>query len=137
MAERVGFDYFWGFLGGETGQFDPLLAENNTLLACRRKEFYLTTAMVDHGVTWIAIRKKKRRRRINFLSVFLDGCNSCATPGTEGMERQYKGKFDQGWDTVARGNVSHDRSSSGVIPTSAKLTPRDPASQRGTAYRRK
>ena len=25
----LGFDYFWGFLGGETSQFDPLLAENN------------------------------------------------------------------------------------------------------------
>src|SRR6266513_5320749 len=28
----LGFDYFWGFLGGETGQFDPVLTENNTII---------------------------------------------------------------------------------------------------------
>jgi arylsulfatase A-like enzyme len=27
-----GFEYFWGFLGGETNQFHPLLYENTTLL---------------------------------------------------------------------------------------------------------
>jgi arylsulfatase A-like enzyme len=41
-----GFDYFWGFLGGESGQYDPLLAENNTVIGVpEEKGFYLPDAM--------------------------------------------------------------------------------------------
>ncbi len=34
----LGFDYFWGFLGGETSQFDPLLAENNKIIGVPKKK---------------------------------------------------------------------------------------------------
>ena len=37
----LGFDYFWGFLGGGTGQFDPVLTENNTIIGVPKGEEFL------------------------------------------------------------------------------------------------
>src|SRR5437867_13089588 len=50
----LGFDYFWGFLGGGTSQFDPLLAENNNIIGGRKEEnFYLNDAMGEQWISWI------------------------------------------------------------------------------------
>ena len=35
---RLGFDYFWGFLGGEAGQYDPLIAENQKIIGVPEAE---------------------------------------------------------------------------------------------------
>src|SRR5438045_1473463 len=54
----LGFDYFWGFLGGENSQFDPLLAENNKIIGVpKEKNFYLNDAMVEHSIAWISDQK--------------------------------------------------------------------------------
>jgi len=54
----LGFDYFWGFLGGESSHYDPLLVENNTILGVpTEKGFYLTTAMADRAIRWIRARQ--------------------------------------------------------------------------------
>ena len=54
----LGFDYFWGFLGGENSQFDPLLTENNTIIGVPKdKHFYLNTALADHAIAWIRDQK--------------------------------------------------------------------------------
>src|SRR6187200_1593170 len=50
----LGFDYFWGFLGGETGQFDPVLTENNTIIGVPKdKNFYFNDAMAAKTIEWI------------------------------------------------------------------------------------
>src|SRR5438128_9492806 len=44
----LGFDYFWGFLGGEDSQFDPMLTENNNIIVVPRdKNFYINETMVE------------------------------------------------------------------------------------------
>src|SRR5438270_9813311 len=50
----LGFDYFWGFLGGESGQFDPVIIENNTAIGVPDEEdFYLPDAMADKTIEWL------------------------------------------------------------------------------------
>ncbi len=50
----LGFDYFWGFLGGENSQFDPLLAENNKIIGVpKEKNFYFNDAMAEHSIAWV------------------------------------------------------------------------------------
>src|SRR5205809_3351582 len=64
----LGFDYFWGFLGGEDSQFDPLLAENNSIIGVpKEKNFYLNEAMADHAVTWIRDQKAQAPNKPFFL----------------------------------------------------------------------
>ena len=64
----LGFDYFWGFLGGETGQFDPVLTENNTIIGVPKdKNFYFNDAMVEHSINWIRGQKAQAPDKPFFL----------------------------------------------------------------------
>jgi arylsulfatase A-like enzyme len=53
-----GFEYFWGFLGGETNQFYPLLYENTTAIETPKtnadgSEFHLSHGMADKAIEWL------------------------------------------------------------------------------------
>ena len=56
----LGFDYFWGFLGAETSQYDPLLTENNTILGVPRDEnYYFPDAMAERAVIGSTCNSRK------------------------------------------------------------------------------
>ncbi|PYL31572.1 MAG: hypothetical protein DMF39_02460, partial [Verrucomicrobia bacterium] len=64
----LGFDYFWGFLGGETSQFDPVIVENNKVIGVPKdKNFYLNDAMAEHSITWIRDQKAQAPDKPFFL----------------------------------------------------------------------
>ena len=122
----LGFDYFWGFLGGESGQFDPVLAENNTIIGVPKdKDFYLNDAMVEHAVTWIRDQKAQSPDKPFFL-YFSTGATHAPHQVPKEWSDKYKGKFDQGWDKLREETYARQKQL-GVIPANAKLTPRDPA----------
>src|SRR6201993_2128201 len=96
----LGFDYFWGFLGGETGQFDPLLTENNSIIGVpKEKNFYLNDAMVDHAINWIRDQKAQAPDKPFFL-YFSTGATHAPHQVSKEWSNKYKGKFDQGWDKL-------------------------------------
>src|SRR5205823_4422985 len=122
----LGFDYFWGFLGGESGQFDPVLAENNSIIGVpTEKNFYLNDAMVDHATIWIRDQKAQAPDKPFFL-YFSTGATHAPHQVPKEWSDKYKGKFDQGWDKLREETFARQKQL-GVIPASAKLTPRDPA----------
>jgi arylsulfatase A-like enzyme len=122
----LGFDYFWGFLGGETGQFDPVLAENNSIIGVpKEKNFYLNDAMAEHSITWIRDQKAQAPDKPFFL-YFSTGATHAPHQVPQEWIDKYKGKFDQGWDKLREETFARQKQL-GVIPGNAKLTPRDPA----------
>ncbi len=122
----LGFDYFWGFLGGETGQFDPVLTENNTIIGVPKdKNFYLNDAMVEHSINWIRGQKAQAPDKPFFL-YFSTGATHAPHQVPKEWSDKYKGKFDQGWDKLREQTFARQKQL-GVIPQNAKLTPRDPA----------
>jgi len=122
----IGFDYFWGFLGGESGQFDPVLAENNSVIGVpKEKNFYLNDAMVEHATTWIRDQKAQAPDKPFFL-YFSTGATHAPHQVPKEWSDKYKGKFDQGWDKLREETFARQKQL-GVIPANAKLTPRDPA----------
>jgi arylsulfatase len=122
----LGFDYFWGFLGGETSQFDPVLVENNTIIGVpKEKNFYLNDAMADQSISWI--RNQKAQAPDNpFFLYFSTGATHAPHQVPKEWSDKYQGKFDQGWDKLREETFARQKRL-GVIPTNAKLTPRDPA----------
>src|ERR1041385_3726773 len=122
----LGFDYFWGFLGGETSQFDPVLVENNTIIGVpKEKNFYLNDAMADQSISWI--RNQKAQAPDNpFFLYFSTGATHAPHQVPKEWSDKYKGKFDQGWDKLREETFARQKRL-GVIRTNAKLTPRDPA----------
>src|SRR5690348_4618168 len=120
----LGFDYFWGFLGGENSQFDPLLAENNNIIGVPKdKNFYLNDAMVDHAITWIRAQKAQAPEKPFFL-YFSTGATHAPHQVPKKWSDKYKGKFHQGWDKLREETFARQKQL-GVIPANAKLTPRD------------
>jgi arylsulfatase len=122
----LGFDYFWGFLGGETGQFDPVLTENNTIVGVPMdKNFYFNDAMVQHSINWIRGQKAQSPDKPFFL-YFSTGATHAPHQVPKQWSDKYKGKFDQGWDKLREQTFARQKQL-GVISANAKLTPRDPA----------
>src|SRR4051812_13016785 len=122
----LGFDYFWGFLGGETGQFDPVLTENNTIIGVPKdKNFYFNNAMVEHSINWIRGQKAQTPDKPFFL-YFSTGATHAPHQVPKQWSDKYKGKFDQGWDKLREQTFARQKQL-GVIPATAKLTSRDPA----------
>ena len=54
---RLGFDYFWGFLGGEAGQYDPLIAENQKIIGVPEvkngEQYYLQDDLAEKTIDWL------------------------------------------------------------------------------------
>jgi len=122
----LGFDYFWGFLGGETSQFDPVLVESNQIVGVpKEKNFYLNDAMADHSIAWIRNQKAQAPGKPFFL-YFSTGATHAPHQVPKEWCDKYKGKFDQGWDKLREETFARQKQL-GVIPANSKLTPRDPA----------
>jgi arylsulfatase A-like enzyme len=122
----LGFDYFWGFLGAESSQYDPLLTENNTILGVPQdKDYYFPDAMADKACEWLRIQQSQSPDKPFFL-YFAPGATHAPHHVPKTWSDKYKGKFDQGWDKLREETFARQKQL-GVIPPSAKLTPRDAA----------
>ncbi len=126
-----GFDYFYGFLGGGSGQWDPCLTENQKIIGTpadfgdEENPYYLPDDMADKTIDWLhAIRAQDAKKP--FFAYFSTGCSHAPHHVSEEWAAKYKGKFDQGWDRLREETFARQKEL-GVIPADAELTPRDDA----------
>jgi arylsulfatase len=121
-----GFDYFYGFLAGETSQWEPTLWENTTPIDMPHVEnyedFHLTEAMADKAITWM-----RRHLAINPDRPFLMWWTPGAVHGPHHVAQEwadkYKGKFSDGWDAY-QARVFKRQKEMGWIPANAVRPPR-------------
>ena len=118
-----GFDYFYGFMAGETSQYEPRLFENTTAVEPPHDEkYHLTEDMVDKAMDWL-----KRHRSLSPDKPFLMYWAPGAAHGPHHVFKEwadkYKGKFDGGWDAY-RTRVFERQKQMGWIPPNTALTPR-------------
>jgi len=122
----LGFDYFWGFLGGEASQYDTVLTENNTVLGPPQDEaFYLPDAMADKTIQWIRGQKSQDPEKPFFI-YFATGASHAPHHVASKWADKYKGQFDGGWDAL-RVQTFERQKQLGVLPADAQLTPRNEA----------
>ncbi len=126
-----GFDYFYGFLGGDSGQWDPCLAENQKIIGTpaeyydEEHPYYLPDAMADKTIEWLhGVRGQDARKP--FFAYFSTGCSHAPHHVATQWADKYKGQFDQGWDRL-REEIFERQKQLGVVPADAELTPRDDA----------
>jgi arylsulfatase A-like enzyme len=121
-----GFDYFYGFIAGETSQWEPTLWENTTPISMPHvdnyEDFHLTEAMADKAITWM-----RRHLAMNPDRPFLMWWTPGAVHGPHHVARKwaekYKGKFDDGWDAYQE-RVFEKQKAMGWIPADTKRPPR-------------
>ena len=124
-----GFDYFYGFLGGGSSQWDPCLAENQKIIGTpesyydKDDPYYFPDAMADWSIEWLhAVRAQDADKP--FFLYFSTGCSHAPHHVTNTWADKYKGQFDQGWDKL-RDETFARQKELGVIPADTELTPRD------------
>jgi arylsulfatase len=119
----MGFDYFYGFMGGETDQWTPYVFENNRQIfpwIGREGKYNLTTDMADKAVSYLQGMKAAAPDSPWFLYYAPGGTHSPHNPTKEWVDK-FKGKFDMGWN-VMREQIFANQKRMGVIPQTTTLT---------------
>lgn len=121
---NYGFQHFYGFLAGETSQYEPRLVDDFTPVEPPKDEkYHLTTDLADHAITWMSQHKAYAADK-PFLLYFAPGAGHAPHHIFKEWADKYKGKFDDGWDAY-REKVFKRQKELGWIPKSAQLTARD------------
>ncbi|PPQ27865.1 arylsulfatase [Rhodopila globiformis] len=121
----MGFDYFFGFVGGDTSQWQPNLFRNTTPIYpyVGHPQWNLTTAMADDAVHWLHQLNDIDPRIPFFLYYVPGGTHAPHHPTPEWISRiSDLHLFDKGWNEL-RTQIFANQKRLGVIPADAKLTP--------------
>lgn len=124
----LGFEFFYGFFGGETSQYQPQLFRNNTPIEppyTRQEGYHLTEDLTDQAISWISRQKSIAPEKPYFM-FFAPGAVHSPIHAPKEWVDKFKGQFDEGWD-VYREKTFKRQKELGVIPKKTQLTPRPEA----------
>ncbi len=120
---RQGFDKFYGFIGGETDQWFPLIYDGVTrVVPPEREGYHFTDDMTDQAINWIRAQQSMTPDKPFFVYFATGAVHAPHHAPKEWIER-YKGEFDQGWDAVREATYQRQLEQ-GIIPTGTRLAPK-------------
>jgi len=120
----LGFEYFYGFLGGDSDQWHPALFENTTPIEpyVGKPNYILDRDLADKAIGWM-----RRQHAISpqkpWLLYYATGTAHAPHHAPKDWIAKYKGKFDQGWDKVREETLAR-QIKLGVVPPNTQLTKR-------------
>ena len=118
-----GFDKFYGFIGGETDQWYPLIYDGVTKInPPRKKGYHFTEDMTDQAINWIKAQQSMTPDK-PFFVYFATGAVHAPHHVPREWADKYKGKFDRGWDAIRRETFERQKKM-GIIPPNTKLAPK-------------
>ncbi|NET42866.1 arylsulfatase [Okeania sp. SIO2B3] len=126
----LGFDYFYGFIGGETDQWYPALYENQNpidppakmMYNGKKEDYNLTHDLADKAIGWMNNQHSIAPDRPFFL-YFAPGATHSPHQPPDSYRDKYKGVFDDGWD-AERVKIYNRQKALNIIPIKTELTPR-------------
>jgi len=120
-----GFEYFYGFIGGETNQYAPALYNGTVPVEPDRtpeEGYHFTEDMTDRAIDWMRQQKALMADKPFFVYFAPGATHAPHHVPTEWSDR-YRGRFDQGWDRLREETFARQKEL-GVIPPDAELTAR-------------
>jgi arylsulfatase A-like enzyme len=120
-----GFEYFYGFIGGEAHQWYPSLYEGTAPVEVKKtpeEGYHFMEDMTDKAINWIGQQKALIPDK-PFFVYFAPGATHAPHHVPKEWADKYKGKFDQGWDKLREETFARQKKL-GVIPQDCQLTPR-------------
>jgi arylsulfatase A-like enzyme len=119
----MGFEYFYGFMGGETDQWSPYLFRDHTKIFpyVGKDDYNLTTDLADEAIKHLRDLNAAAPDKPFFLYYVPGGTHSPHQPKKEWVEK-FKGKFDMGYEKL-REQIFANQKRLGVVPANAQLTP--------------
>ena len=116
-----GFEYFYGFIGGEANQWYPTLYEGTTPVEPKKtpeEGYHFMEDMTDKAMAWIAQQKALAPDK-PFFVYFAPGATHAPHHVPKEWADKYKGKFDQGWDKLREETFARQKKL-GVIPADCR-----------------
>jgi arylsulfatase len=120
-----GFEYFYGFIGGETNQWYPAIYEGTTPVEPEKtpeQGYHFTEDMTNKAIKWVRQQKALMPDK-PFFMYFAPGATHAPHHVPKDWADKYKGQFDDGWDALRERTFARQKEL-GVIPADAVLTPR-------------
>jgi len=122
-----GFEHFYGFIGGETNQWQPPLFRDTTPVEMeipkgKEGHYTLNDSLADEVITYMHNQKSVSPDRPFFI-YYAPGATHAPHHVPKEWIAKFKGQFDQGWDKY-REEAYQRQLKLGVIPADTKLTPR-------------
>ncbi|GMW07026.1 MAG: arylsulfatase [Nevskiales bacterium] len=122
---RQGFDKFYGFFGGETNQWAPLIYDGVTLVELPDDpNYHFMTDMTEKARAWIKHQKAMTPDKPAFV-YFAPGATHAPHHVPKAWIDKWKGKFDMGWDKLREETLAR-QIALGVVPPGTKLAPKPP-----------
>ncbi|MEP9360908.1 arylsulfatase [Sphingomonas sp. KR3-1] len=121
----MGFDYFYGFIAGETHQYYPVLFENTVAVEPDRSPeegYHFMEDMTDRAINWIRYSKSVAPDKPYFC-YFAPGAAHAPHHAPAEWRDKFKGEFDHGWEKV-RAETYQRQLDKGIIPPATALTPK-------------
>jgi arylsulfatase len=120
---RSGFDRFYGFIGGETNQWAPLVYDGTVKVEVPHDPAYhFTTDMTNQAIGWIRAQQSLTPDK-PFFTYFATGATHAPHHVPADWIARFKGKFDGGWDRYREETFARQKQM-GIVPQSAKLAPK-------------
>jgi len=118
-----GFEKFYGFIGGETNQYAPLIYDGTTQVELPEDpKYHFTTDMTNQAISWMKFEKALTPDK-PFFMYFAPGATHAPHHVPAEWRDKYKGKFDQGWDKVREETLERQKKL-GIVPADTKLAPK-------------
>lgn len=115
-----GFDHFYGFIGGETNQFAPVLHNGTAPVTLEDDpDYHFTTDMTNQTINWVRTQQSLTPDK-PFFVYFATGATHAPHQVPADWVDRYAGKFDEGWD-VYREETLARQIELGVVPEGTLL----------------
>lgn len=120
---RSGFEKFYGFLGGETNQWAPLIYDGVTMIETPEDpNYHFTTDMTNQAISWVRQQQALQPDK-PFFMYYAPGATHAPHHAPKEFIDKYKGKFDGGWDRLREEIVARQKKL-GIIPENTRLAPK-------------
>ncbi|HTU80525.1 MAG TPA: arylsulfatase [Candidatus Acidoferrales bacterium] len=124
---QMGFDRYYGFIGGETNQWYPDLTEDNHFVEqpySPEEGYHLSKDLADKAIGMIRDQKASNPSKPWYMW-FCPGANHAPHHAPQHYIEKYKGKFDDGYEAY-RAWVLPRMIEKGLLPEGTELTPLNP-----------
>jgi len=123
---RSGFDKFYGFIGGETNQWAPLVYDGLSQVELPKDpNYHFMTDMTNQAIHWMRYQKSLTPDK-PFFMYFAPGATHAPHHVPKEWIAKYKGKFDGGWDQFREETLAR-QIKMGVVPRGTNLAPKPEA----------
>lgn len=120
----LGFEYFFGFIGGDTNQWAPAIVENTTPIEPPEdvEDYNFDEHMADKCIKWLRMQHAVAPNK-PFFAYYAPGTAHAPHHAPKEWIAKFKGKFDHGWDKQRELTFAKQKEM-GIIPANTKLTER-------------